>query len=148
MDSSNQSNIVTIAPGEFLIREKTPAEALYIIKEGQLEVYKTGANGEKIPIAMISSGQYVGETAVLLGTQNMSNVIALSPVKAVKLSKQSIDTQLKTVPAWLLALTKGLIERLHNANDLLRRNGWVDETLANRLKAVEDKFKTEDKPKK
>lgn len=136
-----ESNTVSFAPGEFLIREKTPCEALYIIQEGQLEVFKTGTNGEKIPIAMVGSGQYIGETALLLGIANMSNVVALSPVKAVKLPKASIENQLKTVPPWLLSLTKGLIERLHAANDLLRRNGWVDETLAGRLKAVEDKFK-------
>lgn len=144
MDSSNQSNlVVTFQPGEFVIREKTKCEALYIVKEGQLEVYKTGSNGEKIPIGMISSGQYIGETALLLGIQNMSNVIALSPVTAVKLTRASIEAQLKTVPGWLLTLTKGLIERLHNANDNLRRNGWVDESLMTRLKAVEDKFKKE-----
>jgi CRP/FNR family transcriptional regulator, cyclic AMP receptor protein len=134
---------VSFAPGEFLIREKTNCEALYIIKEGQLEVYKTGPNGEKVPIGLISSGQYVGETAVLLGIQNMSNVIALSPVKAVRLSRASIETQLKSVPSWLVALTKGLIERLHSANELIRRNGCVDENLAGRVKAVEDKFKKE-----
>ncbi len=124
-----------------MIREKTGCDALYIVNEGQLEVYKTGANGEKIPIAIISSGQYVGESALLLGIQNMSNVVALSPVKAVKLSKASIEAQLKTVPAWLIALTKGLIERMHTSNELIRRNAWVDEGLAGRVKAVEDKFK-------
>jgi len=145
LDSSNQTTVVSFEPGEFLIREKTNSEALFIIKEGQLEVYKTGPNGEKVPIGMISSGQYVGETALLLGTQNMSNVVALSPVKAVRLTRASIETQLKSVPTWLVALTKGLIERLHSANELIRRNSWVDETLAGRLKAVEDKFKKDDK---
>ncbi len=143
MEAPNQPNTISLLPGEFLIREKTPAEALYIIKEGQLEVYKTGGDGERIPLAIISSGQYVGETAILLGTQNSSNVIALSPVKAVKLSKAAIDTQLKAVPSWLISLTKGLVERLHTANDLLRRNGWVDEALQTKLKAVEDKYKSE-----
>jgi CRP-like cAMP-binding protein len=142
-DNSNQTNVVSLQPGEFMIREKSACDALYIIKEGQLEVYKTGSNGEKIPIAMISSGQYVGEAALLLGIQNMSNVVALSPVKAVRLTKASIESQLKTVPSWLIALTKGLIERMHSANELIRRNGWVDESLAGRLKAVEDKFKKE-----
>jgi CRP-like cAMP-binding protein len=137
----NPSSTISLNPGEYLIREKTACEALYIITEGQLEVFKTGANGEKIPLGMVSSGQYVGETALLLGNQNMSNVVALSPVKAVRLPKASIETQLKTVPPWLIALTKGLIERLHSANDLLRRNGWVDETLSSRVKAVEEKYK-------
>lgn len=143
-DNSNQNNAaVSFAPGEFLIREKTNSDALYIVKEGQLEVYKTGANGEKITIGLISSGQFVGETAMLLGRQNGSNVVALTPVKAVKLPRASIEAQLKTVPPWLLGLTKGLIERLQTANDILRRNGWVDEGLANAVKAVEDKFKKE-----
>ena len=147
-DNSNQNNTVTFNPGEFLLREKTNSDALYIVKEGQLEVYKTGTNGEKITIGLISSGQFVGETAMLLGRQNSSNVVALTPVKAVKLPRASIEAQLKSVPSWLLALTKGLIDRLQSANDILRRNGWVDESLANAVKAVEDKYKVDDKTKK
>jgi hypothetical protein len=65
----------------------------------------------------------------------------LTPVKAHRLTKESIEAQLKTVPAWLLALTKGLIERLNGANELLRRNGLVDESLSGQVKAVEEKFK-------
>lgn len=141
-ENSNQNSTVKFAPGEFVIREKTNSDALYIVKEGQLEVYRTGSNGEKITVGLISSGQFVGETALLSGKQNSSNVIALTPVKAIKLPRASIEAQLKTAPPWLLGLTKGLIERLHSANDLLRRNGWVDENLTNMVKAVEDKYKT------
>lgn len=141
MDSSNQTNLVTFQPGDFLIREKANCDALYIVKEGQLEVFRTTPNGEKIPLGMISSGQYVGETALLLGRPHSSNVVALTPVKAVKLSKTSIEAQLEKVPTWLIALTKGLIERLNTSNEIMRKNGWIDEGLAGRLKAVEDKFK-------
>lgn len=143
MDASNQSNIVTFQPGDFLIREKTGCDALYIIKEGQLEVFKTGSDGGKVVLGLVSSGQYIGETALLLGKAHSSNVVALTPVKAIKLAKASIETQLKGVPAWLLALTKGLIERLQNQNEILRKNGWVDEGLAARVKTIEDKFKKE-----
>lgn len=136
-----QNQNVELEPGDFLIREKTPCDALYIIKEGQLEVYKTTSEGTKLPVGIISSGQYVGETALLSNKPHMSNVVALSPVKAVKISRTSIETQLKNVPSWLIALTRGLIERLHSANDVMRRNGVVDETLSNQLRAVEEKFK-------
>lgn len=127
-----------------MIREKTQCDALYIIKEGQLEVYRTTASGEKIIIGMISSGQYVGETALILGRPHTSNVVALTPVKAVRLSKSAIALQLEKVPSWLLALTKGAIERLQAANEIMRRNGWSDEGLAGRVKAVEEKFKKQD----
>lgn len=143
MDSSNQSNAISLNPGEYMIREKTACDALFIIKEGQLEVYKTGSNGEKIPVGMIGSGQYVGETALLLNRPHSSNVVALTPVKAIRLTKTSIEAQLKTVPAWLIALTKGLIERLQAQNEIMRRNGWIDEGLASRVKTIEEKFKKE-----
>ncbi|MGE0529128.1 MAG: Crp/Fnr family transcriptional regulator, partial [Bdellovibrionales bacterium] len=127
--------------GEFLMREKTNCEALFVIKEGQLEVYRSSSDGQKITIGLVSSGQYVGETALLLGRPNSSNVVALTPVKAIRFSKTSIESQLKSVPPWLIALTKGLIERLQNANETLRRNGWVDEKLSAQVQAVENKFK-------
>jgi len=135
------SNTVSFNPGDYLIREKTNCDAIYIIKEGQLEVFRTGPNGEKVPVGLISSGQYVGETALLLDKPYSSNVVALTPVKAVKLARGAMETQLKQVPPWLLALTKGLIDRLQNQNEIMRKNGWVDEQLASRLKTIEDKFK-------
>jgi CRP-like cAMP-binding protein len=128
-------------PGEYMIREKSGCDALYIIIEGQLEVFRTGANVEKIPIGIIKSGQYVGETALLLNRMHSSNVVALSPVKAHRLAREAIEQQMKSVPPWLLTLTKGLIDRLQTANELLRRNGLVDETLQNQVKAVSEKFK-------
>lgn len=132
---------VAFAPGEFVIREKTGCNEMFIITEGQLEVYRTGINGEKITIGMISSGQYVGEDALLLGTVNLSSVVALSPVRALKLTRPSIELQLKTVPPWMLSLTKGLIERLHHVNEILRKNSWSDQALEVRAKAVKEKFK-------
>ncbi|MGE4131481.1 MAG: Crp/Fnr family transcriptional regulator [Bdellovibrionales bacterium] len=140
MDSNNGTNTVKLEPGQFLIKERTPCDALYIIKEGQLEVYRT-AQGEKIPLGLISSGQYVGETALIGGGMNSSNVQALSPVVALKLPRASIEAQLKSVPPWLVSLTRGLIERLHNLNDLVKRNGLVDENLSTQLKAVGEKYK-------
>lgn len=131
---------VKLNPGEYLIRERTTCEALYVIKEGQLEVYRTSPSGEKIIVGLISSGEYAGETALFLGTPNGSNVVALTPVTAVRLAKSGIEIQMKTVPIWLIALTRGLIERLHKANEILLRNGITDDALAGKVKAISDKF--------
>lgn len=139
--AAKETQSISLEPGDFLIREKTKCDGLYIIKEGQLEVYKTTAEGSKLPVGIISSGQYVGEAALLLDKPHASNVVALSPVKAVKISRSSIELQLKSVPTWLLALTRGLIERLHSTNEMMKRNGIIDETLSGQLRAVEEKFK-------
>ncbi len=144
MEAKSPTNLVELEPGEYMIREKTPGEALFIVKSGQLEVYKTDSSGNKIPLGIIGSGQYVGESAVLHETTHTSNVVALTKVLAIRLSKKSIDMQLKTVPSWLIALTKGLITRLRHNNEILRKNGIVDEGLASAVKAVEQKAGTGD----
>jgi CRP-like cAMP-binding protein len=134
-------SVVKFKPGDHLIREKQPATHLYIIKEGQLEVYKIGKDGEKIPVALIGSGEYVGETAVLLNDNYNSNVVALTKVTALQLEKKYVEAQIKQVPAWLTALTIGLVDRLRRANEVLKKHGLIDESLNSRLKAIEDNAK-------
>ncbi len=134
-------SLVKFKPGDHLIREMQKGTHLYIIKEGQLEVYKTKKNGEKIPVAIIGSGEYVGETAVLLDDNYSSNVVALTKVTAVQLEKKYVDAQIKQVPTWLTALTIGLIDRLRRANDVLKKHDLVDEALESRLRAIEENGK-------
>ena len=141
---SNQSKgmkLVKFKPGDHLIREQQQGTHLYIIKEGQLEVYKTKKGGERIPVAIIGSGEYVGETAVLLNDNYNSNVVALTKVTAVQLEKKYVDAQLKQVPTWLTALTVGLIDRLRRVNEVLKKHDLVDEALESRLKAIEENGK-------
>lgn len=138
---SKGMSLVKFKPGDHLVREMQPGTHLYIIKEGQLEVYKTKKGGEKIPVALIGSGEYVGETAVLLGDNYSSNVVALTKVEAIQLDKKYIDNQLKQVPSWLTALTIGLIDRLRRVNEVLKKHDLVDEALESRLKAIEENGK-------
>lgn len=133
--------VVKFKPGDHLVREMQPGTHLYIIKEGQLEVYKKGKDGEKISVALIGSGEYVGETAVLINDNYSSNVVALTKVTALQLEKKYVEAQLKQVPTWLTALTIGLIDRLRRANEVLKNNGLVDENLSSRIKAIEDNSK-------
>jgi len=135
---------VTFQPGECVIKEKTQCTALYIIKEGQLEAFKT-KDGHRVPLGLISSGQYVGETVLLMDTQHTSNVVALTEVKAVMLPRAAIDVQLKQAPHWLVALTRGLVERLRQANEVLRRNDLVDEKMNTAITAIEQKQETNKK---
>ncbi len=136
MDTSNSLQNLDFEPGDYLAREKSGCDAMYIIKEGQLEVYRNGKNGEKIPLGIINSGEFVGETALLMERPFSSNVVALTKVKAVKMPKAMVTAQLNQAPKWLVSLTKGLILRLGAANDVLRRNGLVDEKLSNTTSAI------------
>ena len=136
-DSKQGKVLVKFKPGDHLIRSGQAATHLFIIKSGQLEVYKTDKQGQKLPLAIIGSGEYVGETAVLLDDNYSSSVAALTDVEALQLSKAYIDAQLKQVPTWLVALTRGLIDRLRRSNETMKKHSLHDESLESRLRAIE-----------
>ena len=51
--------------GEKIFEEKSGSDGLYIIKDGQIQIYRIGKDGQKIPLAIVNSGSYLGELALL-----------------------------------------------------------------------------------
>lgn len=136
MPAQEEKSVKKFRSGDHLVRADQVASALFIIRSGQLEVYKNAKDGSKLSVALIGSGEFVGETAVLLGDNYSSSVVALTDVEALVIPKETVEAQLKQVPGWLNALTKGLIDRLRRANDLLRKHEFHDEGLESRIEAI------------
>jgi CRP/FNR family cyclic AMP-dependent transcriptional regulator len=136
--STLKQDQIEIKIGEYLTKEGQPCVALYIVKEGQLKVFKI-KDGVEIPLGIISSGEYVGEMSLLTGSYYTTSVVALTPTKVIRIQKSAIEKQLEQSPKWLVALTRGLVERLHHANEVLKRNGIVDEKMNSAIHAIEAK---------
>jgi CRP-like cAMP-binding protein len=112
---------------------------LYIIKSGQIELYRQTPDGKQVPVAIVSSGEYLGELAIIDDEQRHSlTAVALTPVEAICLSRKVIEEQIKSAPPWLVALTKGLVLKLRNANEVIRRNNVVDKKLVQAIAAAEE----------
>ena len=135
MADNSKQTVLTFNAGEFVIREKTMTDGIYIVKEGQLECFKQ-QNGAKIPLGIIGSGEYIGEMSLLMDRPHSSNVVALTDVKVIVISKEKIETQIDNSPGWLVALAKGLVTRLQNTNELLKKSGYVDDSIATKAKAI------------
>ena len=131
---------VIFQPGELLVQEKTASDAIYVIKSGQLQAYKM-KDDVRIPLGIISSGEYVGEMAVLRESTHNNSVVALTEVEAVKLPKKIVQAELEKLSPWFLALVRGIAERLHDANELLRKNNLIDDSMQTKIKAIEEKAK-------
>lgn len=127
---------VKFKAGEVIVHENSAALYLYVIKSGQVQVVKAGDQGE-IPIAIVNSGQYLGELAMLSGSHHTATAKALTEVEAIQISREAIEAQLKQIPGWLYALIRTLAERLIKTNDVLRRNNIVDEHLSGAITAAE-----------
>ena len=56
---------VKFQAGEYLFHENDKSFHFFIIQEGEVEVYKSGRNNQKIPLAIVDSGQSLGEFAMV-----------------------------------------------------------------------------------
>jgi CRP-like cAMP-binding protein len=73
------------APGETLTHEGDFGHCMFLIEDGSADVY---VDGDKV--GETTTGQIVGEVAVLASGRRTASVVANSPVKAISFFKRDI----------------------------------------------------------
>ena len=68
------TEIVEIVQGELVIREREPAESIYVVLEGELEVYVPNQNKDDVIIGILNKGNYFGEGGLLDSTGGVGGV--------------------------------------------------------------------------
>ena len=133
MSDSHQIRTVTFQPGEFLFREGEQSYHFYIIQSGEVEVFKNGPNHSKIPLAVVDSGNSVGEFAMIDRAPRSASATALTQVEAALISETTYAELLAELPDWAVAVMKAMVERLRRTNEILRQAGSVDKKLHERI---------------
>jgi CRP-like cAMP-binding protein len=109
-----------IAPGMALIEQGGMTGALYVLKDGELEVVRDG----KYVTTIKTPGAVIGEMSVLLDTPQSATVRAVSEVDYFVIDN-AIEV-LRTHPDWLLQIARLLAQRVNSTTALLTRDA-VDE---------------------
>ncbi|MDX1931526.1 MAG: Crp/Fnr family transcriptional regulator [Capsulimonadales bacterium] len=103
---------------DVIVRRDSPGDALFIITAGKVKVAYLEEEGETI-IAMMQTGDFFGELAIIDGEGRSADVVALEETEVLVLSAEDFRHSLQTVPAMSLALMKELAGRLR------RTTSWV-----------------------
>jgi len=125
-------------PGEYILREGAKCDSLFIVKSGQIEIFRLDIKKNKIPLGIVDSGEYLGEMSLITDRSHSANAVAITKTICVKLTSEVMEKQLKLAPPWLVALTRGLVFKLYQTNEVLKRNSIVDESLTTAIKAIQD----------
>lgn len=116
-----QVDIITLQEGEHLFRDDDTADSIYIIKKGQLEVYKDH-DGEKFILGKIKDGEVVGEMAFLEGNRRSASVRALEECEILNIHLSNLKEYLGSQPFWLEMILHALVDRLYQANKKILSN--------------------------
>jgi CRP-like cAMP-binding protein len=83
------TEVVTFGPGDFIIKKFQKGEHLYVILEGNAEVFTLDDDGEILILAELSAGEFFGEQALMPDSRGKRNafVRANSETRMIKIPK-------------------------------------------------------------
>ena len=105
----------TLKAGDVLFTEGDPSNAMYVVKSGQLSVFK-GKNYHEVELAKIGPDEVVGEMAFFDHQPRSASVRAKKDSEVLELPFNALQAQFDALPNWIQALVKSINEHLRMAN--------------------------------
>ncbi len=116
------------AKGNIISRQGAIAHWLYIIINGEAEVYLERPDGERSSVNLLSKGDFFGEMGMMTGAPRSASVIARTDVECYRLDKEAFAGIMQARPGLADEITHILVERraqldsvLHHLDEQTRR---------------------------
>ena len=118
---SHKPRLVEFKQGDILFNEKDKAQALYIIKEGQIRLFRPKGKGF-VEIAVLRKGEVIGEMAYFDEKQALRScsASALVNTKVIEIGFGSFGKAIKHLNPWFKTIIFTLADRLRDSNDLVK----------------------------
>ena len=113
------SRRIELQPGDVLLEEGSPPDAMYVVTSGELEVTKK-ATGVPLLLNVVGPGDLVGELGPAHGRPRTATVRARTPVGAQRIGASALD-RLLAHPASARALIMSMSRRLDRDEAILRQ---------------------------
>ena len=88
-----------VALGNNLIVEGAEENRFFVIAQGQVEVLSKGVHGSDLRIALLTDGEYFGETELLTNRTSNVTVRTITPCTLLTLSRKDLDAILAEIPS-------------------------------------------------
>jgi CRP/FNR family transcriptional regulator, cyclic AMP receptor protein len=104
-------------PGNVIVSEGDPGDAMYIVLSGTAEVDVGGR------FHVLTVGDFFGEMALISSRKRMATVKAKDPVETLKIPADAFQTFLLEHPTVAVSMLKELVDRLREVEQ--RIDAWM-----------------------
>jgi CRP/FNR family transcriptional regulator len=104
---------------EIIFLEGEPCQGLYLVRQGNVKIYKLSAEGREQILSNVRRGGSFNEVAVFDGGPNPANAIAAEPTTVWVLSRQAMVETIQNHPQVALAVMQNLGIRLRHLVNLV-----------------------------
>ena len=124
------ATLVQVDPGEALVREGDPSDAMYVLLKGEASVHVVDRrSGTNLQVSSVGPPDTVGEMGVLLDQPRSASVIARGVLVAVAFPSATFHAMFQKIPAFGATVAKGLARRLVQTSREVPIREW-DESAA------------------
>jgi len=113
------AEVVRFAPGEVIVQQGDPADAVYIVTEGEAEVWIRDAEGNEIHLATMGRNSLFGETAVICKGRRTATVKARDRVATFKIRDTLVLDLVRQSPEIGMQVMTVLAERVERTSNAL-----------------------------
>lgn len=107
-----------VAPGAVIFREGESATKLYVILQGEVDIFLRVKNSQKL-VATLSQGDIFGEMAVVDAKPRSATAIAKTEVKCLALGLEQAEILIKSNPSFAIRIIRLLSRKLREANETI-----------------------------
>lgn len=115
------------ATGDLIFREGDVGECAYIIHRGEVAVF-VERDGERVPLATLSTGQIVGEMALVDEGARTASAIAVNDVVATAITVDHIQNRLRSADPLINTVLKVILARYRDSLKYVRQGEFENVT--------------------
>jgi CRP-like cAMP-binding protein len=125
--------VVNVVPGAQVLREGEHARSMFVVREGELQILKHGKGGTEFKLAVLKTGDCVGEMA-LIDIQPRSataRAVGAATLYALDLSEiaKLYTGDVEAYALLVLNISREISRRLRVADDVLANMGMTAEAM-------------------
>jgi CRP-like cAMP-binding protein len=115
------AEVICFEPGEVIVQQGDPADAVYIIAEGEAEVWLSAREGHNLRLGSLGRHSLLGEIAVLCNGRRTATVQAKDRVVTLKIAGNVFLDLVRQSPDIGMQVMTILAERLERTTALLQQ---------------------------
>lgn len=101
----------TFSAGDVVFEENDPAEVLYVIQSGAIELSRQGPAG-RVRLVTLGPGDFLGEISVVVGSGHSSRAVATEPTQTLEIDGETLEGMCMDRPEIALRIIRRLAARL------------------------------------
>jgi CRP/FNR family cyclic AMP-dependent transcriptional regulator len=125
--------VVHVVAGAQLLREGEHARSMFVVRDGELQILKRGDGGTEFKLAVLKTGDCVGEMALIDIQPRSATARALGPATVYVLELAEIaklyEADVEAYALLVLNIAREISRRLRLADDVLAHMGMTAEAM-------------------